>query len=236
MGRKRLEVLKYDKAKAKNYFILFKFFELFGVFLFFVGFHALGSFIYNKFPQVCSAFSCEGYSSYFELWFLGFMTFLIIVICLGCIVLLLLWVYLIFRTWFRVNWRLAKLYAEDEEAKKERLKEEGKLKKIKEIEELEEQRKRWGYCVEDEAKYINKDKDAVNRRRYGQKCKILKIDNDGNIYPKWEDGSDGGVAEDGIIYSSSFKFIKKPLPKKPKLSKVRQEEIKKKEEGDKHGK
>ncbi len=138
------------------------------------------------------------------MWLVGFVIllftciWLVIVFICGCLL------YITIESWVKGNWCLAKKFAEDKDAKEKRLKKQ-------ELDEKKQQRKEWGYCVGDEAEYINKDEDVANRKRLGQKCKILEIDDDGDIYPEWEDGTKGGVRTDSeaTILVSSFKITKK---------------------------
>ncbi len=203
----KIEITKYDKPKAKWYFALLKFLELFGLFLFVVGFQGLGNLVYKHLPKfygnILVESSCVSYSC---MWFVGFVSF--IGICLGLVgvFMVLVLLYIIIEAWVKGNWCLAKRFAEDKDVKLKRLKEQ-------ELDEKKAQRKKFGYCVGDEAKYICKEKSASNRKRLGQKCKILKIDDDGDIYPEWEDGTKGGVNVRGetTIYSSSFKITKQKL-------------------------
>lgn len=198
----KIEITKYDPTRAKWYFALFKFLELFGVFLFTFGFYGLGSLVCNHFPNFFTNFgepACDG--SYFMTWSVGLMTFCLMFIGLAFALGILYVVYSIIKAWMKGNWNLAKRCSEDKTAKAKRLKEE-------ELEQKKADRKRWGYCVGDEAKYICNEDKTGNWERFGQKCKILKIDKDGDIYPEWEDGTIGGV--DGKhVFISSFKVTKK---------------------------
>ena len=110
-------------------------------------------------------------------------------------------IYHIIKSWVKGNWNLAKKCAEDKDAKVKRLNEEELAKKRAD-------RTRWGYCAGDEAKYICKVERAENRKRFGQKCKILWVNKYGNINPEWEDGTTGGRSSTCVDYSS-FKITKK---------------------------
>ena len=199
----KIEITEYNKPKARWYFALFKFLELFGLFLFTFGFYGFGCLVIKYCPwfykfSIISIDSCTGYLC---IWLAGFVAF--IVVC--CLLLLggfILWViYQIIKSWIKGNWNLAKKYAESKEDKKKRLDEE-------ELAQKKADRKKWGFCAGDEAKYVYNEDKIGNWRRFGQKCKILKIDNAGDIYPGWEDGSTGGIKDDEVK-SSSFKITKK---------------------------
>ena len=143
--------------------------------------------------------------SYLCVWFQGLFIFFIIVVSLVSASLIGFLIFLIVSSWVKGNWNLAKRFSEDKDAKEKRLKEQ-------EVEEKLKDREEYGYCVGDEAKYICENSDASNRRRFGQKCKILEIDRKGDIYPGWEDGTEGGVGggtNEGYINNSSFKITKK---------------------------
>lgn len=199
-----IEITKYNEPKAKGLFALFKALELFGVFLLTFGFYGLGSLVCKHFPKGYTFAGeplCGG--SYFEIWVAGLMIFLIICILLICVGTIGLVIYLLIKKWIKGNWNLAKRFAEDPKDKEKRLKQQ-------EVKEKKEQRLKFGYCVGDEAKYIYKGGDTSNHPRLGQKCKILKIGENGNIYPQWEDGTEGSLSPDYMnVAFSSFKLTKK---------------------------
>ena len=208
--KNKIPITKYNVPRAKWYFVLFKFLELFGVFLFTFGFYGLGCVVLKHCPWFynLSYMSNSVCTSYLCIWFTGFLAFFGIFasLCIGGVILY--WMYNIIKAWIRGNWNLAKKAAEDKTAKAKRLKQQELEKKRVELEEKRADRAKWGYCVGDEAKYICRDKDAANKARLGQKCKILKIDKVGDISPEWEDGTTGGVIKK-YVKSSSFKITKK---------------------------
>lgn len=240
MGNTKLKVLKYDKVKASVYFAWFKFLELMAVLLFFTGPYYFGKWIiesgiYALLPTIVQNVLIFPLT-YLHVWHFG--EYLIATSCvLLCLVAIILWgmlylinfvskgVYWLVKAWIKANWKMSTRHAEDPMAIAERLSEQVKLDFIKKVEKKEKEREKYGFCVGDEAKYICQKKDVPNRKRLGQKCKILKIDNEGDIIPLWEDGTNGSVGGGNYIYASSFKFFKQPIPKKPKLSKLRQAEV-----------
>ena len=199
----KIEITEYDKPKARWYFVLFKFLELFGLFLFTFGFYGFGCLVIKYCPWFYkfSIISIDSCTSYLCIWFTGFVALL----CVCCLLFLggfVLWViYQITKSWIKGNWNLAKRVAESKEQKKKRLDEE-------ELAQKKADRKRWEYCVGDEAKYICEETDADNKKRFGQKCKILWVNKYGNINPEWEDGTTGGRSSTCVDYSS-FKITKK---------------------------
>jgi len=202
----KLKILKYNRNKAKWLMALLKFSELFGLFLFVFGFYGLGIFVCENFLEIISSLGWEGIT-YFDIWFIGVwalslaLSFLVGIYMVGWLI------YKIFEVWFKANWRWAKALVEDKKSKEERLKEQDKLKLIKEIEKKEKQREKFGYCVGDIAVMV---KDG-NFEKAGTKLEIVRVNLNGTIDCK----------VNGIKYEAcrrkQFKFIKKPLPKKPKL-------------------
>jgi len=209
----KLKVLKYDKVKARWFLALLKFSELFVVFLLVFGFHGLGSLVYNNFPEIYYYFIKSGVVSFGNLWFCGFGTFIfgLCGLCTGWVVVSL--VYIIFKAWFKANWRWAQVLSEDKKSKQERLKEKEKLKLIEDIEEMNKDRERWGYCRGDIAFRLFRGTFG----KVGDKYEITYVDNEGNFNCK-EAGSI-------VVKPDNFRFIKKPIPKKPKLSPMRQKEL-----------
>ena len=222
----KLKILKYNKNKAVGKFILFKFLELFALFLFTFGFESLGRVVYERFDWM--VFSPVTYIGF---WFYGFVSLFLSLLILASIVGFILLIFDIFKYWFKLNWRWAKISAEDEDSKIERLSEQKKLKEIKRIEGIEEQRKKYGYCIGD--KVIAKGKvDGLNLK--GSKGKVVDIDEDDMVGIEFEKEFEKGHSCDGLgkdgycrwCPKGSFKMlIKVNLPKKPKLNKVREKEI-----------
>ena len=221
----RLKVLKYDKQKARSNFILFKLAELLGLFLFVFGFHGLGSIVYNSFPKLYDSIVGSMSTNYLATWFVGFSTIILgifgILIIYGCLYV----VCKIIKTWIKANWRWAKEAAEDEGYKIERLSEQ---KKLKEVERIESDRKSLGYCVGDKIKY----KEARDypcschapNGAYGKKATLRKVYPSGSFRVK-EFNEEGNCKEKEIE-----KVVQKiDITKKPKLNKVREEEVKDKE-------
>ena len=159
----------------------------------------------------------DGRTDYLYLWGIGFLTFMFIIFALVIAFLIGLLLVLIIRVWVKANWNLAKRFSESKTEKAKRLKAQEVANKKLAMEEKKQaliekkqDRKELGYCVGDEAEYIYKGKDHTgNWRRFGQKCKILEIDEIGDIYPKWEDGTDGSIGGEKFIQNSSFKITKK---------------------------
>jgi len=211
----KLKVLKYNRNKARRLFPLLKFLELFAVFLFVVGFHGLGSLIYNHFPKFYAELFGLAPVNCFTLWAVGLCIFVMGIVVLAMVVGTIWVAYLIFQAWFRANWRWAQTLSENKKVKVERLKEQKKFKEIKRIEKLEKQRKKFGYCVGDTAVMI---KDG-NHERAGTKFKIVRVGLDGYI-----DCKVNGKKYDGCP-RRKFTFIKNKIPKKPELSLLRQKEV-----------
>jgi len=218
----KLKVLKYDKIKARWLLALLKFGELFAVFLLVFGFHGLGSLVYNNFPELFRFFGLE-VANFGNLWLCGFYVFFF-GICALLVIYEIIWIiYSIFKAWFKANWRWAKVLSEDKKSKQERLKEKEKLKLIKKIEKMDEDRKKFGYCVGDEIVFKNvedypKDCHAPNGA-YGEKATIKSINSEGKFLVE-EFNETGLCAKKEIA-----RVIKIPIPKKPKLSPMRQKEV-----------
>ncbi len=206
----KLKILKYNKNKAIGKFILFKFLELFAIFLFTFGFESLGRVTYER-------FDLWGFSpvTYIGFWFYGLLSLLLAFwILVVASVLIFLIIYLII-SWVKLNWRWAKISAEDEGSKIERLSEQKKLKAIRKIEMQEEQRKEHGYCVGDTAVRIK----GGTFGKVGDKFEIICVNPGGGF-----DCLNGPDREVGIP-KNKFKMIKNKLSKKPKLNNVREKEI-----------
>ena len=120
----KIPITKYDPTRVKWYFALFKFLELFGVFLLTFGFYGLGCLVYKYFPGFYNVALME-YSSctgYFCTWWVGFFAFLDIALRLILVCAVGYLIYLIIKAWIKGNWNLAKRYSEDLNAKAKRLK------------------------------------------------------------------------------------------------------------------
>ena len=91
------------------------------------------------------------------------------------------------------------------------------MKEIRKIEKLEEQRSKYGYCVGDTC--IRK-KEGEFWETIGDKGEVVYI-NDKTSFDVKCKGS-----RHNCLKTKEFKFIKKKLDKKPKLNKVREEEVK----------
>ncbi len=209
----RLKVLKYDKQKARSNFILLKLGELFGLFLLIFGFETLGRFLYYKWDWLDFI-----PVTYMEFWLYGFLSLgLILLIAFSAFVIGYTTIYILIH-WVKLNWFWAKRAAEDEDAKLERLSEQKKLKKIKKIEELEEDRKKYGYCIGDTT--IRIEEGEYSWEKIGDKGEIVYINNKISFDAKFKG------KRDNCLKTEEFKFIKKKLDKKPKLNKVREEEVK----------
>ncbi len=203
----KLKVLKYDKQKARSKFVLFKLLELFGLFLFTFGFETLGRFMYTKYDWLTMT-----PTTYIDFWLYGLAS-LFCILLIGILFALVCWLLILLIVgWFKLNWRWAKRAAEDEGSKIERLSEQKKIEKIKEIEELEDQRRKYGYCIRDIAVRIKKG----DYGKVGSKYKVIDIA---------DCGSFNCDERDDLTKKGRFKFIKKKLVK-PKLNKVREEEVK----------
>ncbi len=207
----RLKILKYDKDKAIGRFFYFKLLELFGLFLFTFGFETLGRFMYTKYDWLTMPYP----TTYMEFWLYGFLS-LLCVLFIGFATFVIVYsIGYILVHWIKLNWFWAKRAAEDEGSKIERLSEQKKLKEIRKIEKLEDQRKEYGYCVGDTA--VREMEGTFGK--VGDKYKVIEIDDDGNF--TWDE-------EEDFVKKGNFKFIKKKLDKKPKLNRVREEEVKEK--------
>jgi len=211
----KLKVLDYNKKKAIKWFSLFKFLELLGLFLFFFGFNGLGHVVSNwkffadMFPSVLISSSI----GYFGYWLFGFLFFIFAIVSLILLVSVGALIYTIISNWIKANWKAATIKAETKEAKKEREEQQKILNEIKRIEKLEKQRSKFGYCKGDIAVRIAEGTFG----KIKDKFEITGVSYDGGF----------NTANHGDISPINFKFIKKKLFKKPKLNKVRAEEIKK---------
>lgn len=204
----RTKILNYDKKKAKVYFGLLKFAELFSVFLFFFGFNWFGHVAVNILGQEI----WSNPSSYFEFWLIGFFFFITIcgaVFLVGAIIYLS---YKLVKLWLKANWRWAKIIAESGDSKIKRLKEKQKIKKISKIEEMEKDREKHGVCVGDTA--ISKTN--IGPFTKGEKYNVCLVYVDGDV--KVND-SNGNKIDYYCNPSKYFKIIKNKLPEKPKLDK-----------------
>lgn len=188
MERLKEPELEYDKKKTINYFLILKVLELLGLWFFIFGLYYIGLYVALKCPYVLNWFVKIKLVSlpinFIDFWYIGLYLFVF-----GTFLTLLIY------RWVGANWNLAK---------KKHLTEESK--KAKQEYEKKRDRLRWGYCVGDEAKYTCREKYATNKRRFGQKCIIGKIDSSGDIYPLWEDGSEGSV--EGSEVGNGIGFIK----------------------------
>ncbi len=172
--QQQVAITKYDKPKAKGLFVLFKALELFGIFLFFVGFYGLGQLVQKYFPGVYSYFIKDGCVSYACMWGVGFLAFILIVLGLIVAFYLVLLLILIFGAWIKANWNLAKRFSEDQDAKEKRLKEKKKLLLINNLERMKRDREIYGCCVGDEIEIIKK-----GACHLGDRGEIARIDSDG---------------------------------------------------------
>ncbi len=203
--KNKIEITSYNPTRAKWYFALFKFLELFGVFLFTFGFYGLGCLVLKHCPWFynLSYMSNSVCTSYLCIWFTGFLAFFSI-FALFCIIIGALHIiYIIIQFWIKSNWNLAKKVAEDKTAKAKRLKEEELIQKRAD-------RKKYGYCVGDEAKVtcvVDEDgdgeEDTTGNECIGRNGEILEIRSDGtakisNCNP-----------EDYNWYKKEFKITKK---------------------------
>lgn len=206
----KLKILKYNKEKAIKNFIIFKLAEFIGLFLLIFGFENFGEYICSVVPE---SWVCP--TTYMGYWLLGVLSIILILISLLLVGLILYGVGCLFVLWIKSNWRWAKISAEDENEKKERLIEQAKLKKIKEIDEMYKHREKYGYCKGDEALRVT----AGDFGKIGDKYIIEKVYSNGYFDIK----HNGKIIED--INPKKFIFIKKQIPKKPKLNNIRQKEI-----------
>ena len=135
MGRIKLKVREYDKEKAKKYFVWYKFLELFGLFLFFIGFYGLGFFVYNKYCGLAKWLMPDIIGTYLDLWTLGFLIFILVLGFLACLWFVIKMIYELIKMWVEMNWKMAKRKSETPQSKKKREEEETKLELYLEIEE-----------------------------------------------------------------------------------------------------
>ncbi len=168
----KIQITKYDKPKAKGLFILFKALELFGVFLFFVGFYGLGVLVNKYFPNLY--LFMDGRTDYLYLWGIGFLTFMFIIFALVIAFLIGLLLVLILSGWVKANWNLAKRFSEDKDAKEKRLKEKKKLLLINNLERMKRDREIYGCCKGDEVEIIKKGAHHI-----GDKGELVRIDSGG---------------------------------------------------------
>ncbi len=221
----RLKVLKYDKQEARNKFVLFKLLELFGLFLFTFGFETFGRFVYGKVGYLFPGLEA---TTYIEFWALGSISIMMLILFGFIIYYIVYGLFLFFRWWIKENWRWAKEASEDEDSKLERLSEQKKIEKIKEIEKLEDNRKEFGYCVGDkivlkkQTKSDYADENEI-KKMYGKKVTIKEIFENGNFDVEETEVFEG---EDGAhCNKTNVKKVFKIQLKKPKLNKVREEEV-----------
>jgi len=212
----RLEVLNYDKNKAKFKFALFKFLELFGLFIIIFGFETLGRWSYENLQVYLSIYFVP--TTYFGFWLYGLVTFITFLVAVSIITLAIYTVYLIVKEWVKLNWRWAKISSEDDGAKAERLLDQSKLKEIKRIKKLKSDRKKFGYCKGDTA--IREKSGDFGW--IGDKYEIKKVWSNGNL--------DLDFKGEHRTLPGKFKFIKNKILKEPKLSKIRAKEVKEKQE------
>lgn len=204
----KTKILNYDKKKAKVYFGLLKFAELFSVFLFFFGFNWLGHVAVNILGQVF----WDNPSSYFEFWLVGFFFFMMICGAITLVGFIIYLSYQLVKLWLKANWRWAKVIAEDGDSKIKRLEEKQKIKKISKIEEMEKDREKHGVCVGDTA-ISKKNTEYLTK---GEKYKVCSIYDDGDIRVKDINGNEVSYCYKPTRY---FKITKNKLPAKPKLDK-----------------
>ena len=200
-----IAITKYDKPRAKGFFVLFKALELFGVFLLTFGFYGLGCLVQKHFPKLYGL-TCweENCVSYLCMWSLGFLTFLLLVCALSCAGCIGYAIFYIIKSWIKGNWNMAKRFAEDSDAKAKRLKQQ-------EVNEKKEQRSKFGYCVGDEVEIVEANEDDKCDEDYeddgdqflGKKGEIVEIVGKG--HPR--------VSFDGkhnpLFYKSEIKITKK---------------------------
>lgn len=214
----KFKVLKYDKNKAKVFFVLFKLLELFGIFLFFFGFNWFGNLIIRYFPEVVTnLFFNEIPSSYIGVWAVGLLSFFSLIIILVISGFIIFGIIKLLIYWIKGNWKMAIIVSEDKNSKLERLNEEKKLKEIKRIEKLEEQRREYGVC----------EGDKLIEYKTKKIFEVTGFDDENENYPIWLKDDNGEY--DLFRIDKKDKIIKKKIPKKPKLSKIRKLELKKSE-------
>ncbi len=207
----KLKVLKYNKEKAIGKFILFKFLELFALFIFTFGFESLGRFTYERFD----IFNLIP-TTYIGFWFYGLLSLLLILLISAAVIGLILLVIYLLGSWVEMNWRWAKIASEDEDSKVERLSEQKKLKEIKKIEDQEEERKEYGCCAGDIAVRTRKG----DFGKVGDKFKVTNVYDDedyGEVLFNCKERENG-------VELGRFKFLKQKSVK-PKLNKVREKEV-----------
>lgn len=200
----KIAITKYDKPRAKGFFVLFKALELFGVFLLTFGFYGLGCLVHKHFIEFYNVILNDGCASYLCMWWVGLGTFLLLCITLfvaGCIGYA---IFSIIQVWIKGNWNMAKRFAEDSDAKAERINQQ-------EVNEKKEQRSKFGYCVGDEVEIVEANEDDKCDEDYeddgdqflGKKGEIVEIVGKG--HPR--------VSFDGkhnpLFYKSEIKITKK---------------------------
>ena len=198
MGSNKVPITEYDKAKAPWYFVGYKFLEIVGLWFITFGLYYVGFYVLETYPSFQEWFIKIGMitipitiSNY---WSTGFLITFVLTLTLYILI-----------TWVQVNWESSKKKTETSKGKKKR-------ELLQKYGDGKKDRKKYGFCVGDEAEYICKEPDAINGERLGQKCIVGRINSFGNIYPFWKNGEKGGI-NGGCITASSFKFKKKPLPK-----------------------
>lgn len=151
------EEIKYSTPKARKYFVLFKFLEFFGVFLFFFGFYSLGQFRLNQgwWWGDLLHLSNPLTERYFEIWTFGLLTFIELFISVILVVLVVMLIFGILWGWVELNWYWSKLAGENEQDKIKRLKIKVKNKLIREKAEKKKKAKE------------EKEKEKAFRLRYG---------------------------------------------------------------------
>ena len=195
MGSNKVPITDYDKAKAPWYFVWYKFLEIVGLWFFTFGFYYIGYYVLETYPSLqrwlIEINNITIPIGVFDYWTVGFI-----------IVFLVVLLYYILVGWTTANWVAAKKKTETSKGSKRR-----------KLLQKSEDRKKFGFCVGDEAEYTCKSDSAANGERLGQKCIVGKISSSGRkIHPLWKNGEKGGVESDFVL-ASSFKFKKKPLPK-----------------------
>lgn len=198
MGKNKVSITEYDKAKAPWYFVGYKLFEIACLWFITFGFYYIGYSLVNFSPSFAEyliqiSWFGPGSITILDYWSFGLTSTATIALILYILI-----------SWVKKNWSLAKKKTETKKGKERR-----------DLAQKYLDREKHGFCVGDEATYICKRKYADNKERLDQKCIIGKTKwNCVKIYPLWKDGSKGGRNGDGFINSLSFGFFKhKKLPK-----------------------
>lgn len=204
---KAKNIIDYDKDKAKRWFAFLKILEVLGVFLLTFGLYGLGI-------VTSSILLAKDYVYVYGYWVLGLLLILLIILILAILLVIGLLAYLVVKEYLKLNWKWAKLIAENPAGKKKRLAKE----KAERIAEDNEIRKEYGFCIGDEVE-IKKCK--VGKiyggckfkkkmvKHIGERYDVYKQDDEGDFLLDYSDNE----GNDYVWSKDMLKLIKKRIEK-----------------------